>query len=302
MGTPLATREGYVARPAGRVWYQVVGGGDRVPLVTVHGGPGFPHDYLEPLAALADERPVVFYDQLECGRSDRPNNPSLWHNEYFVDELGHVIEALGLDHLHLLGQSWGTILAVEYALLRPDRVSSLILASPALSMPRYAAGTAALRKELPAAVQAVLDHHEAAGTIDSPEYEAASMEFLRRYLCRLDPWPEPMMRSVAGLNTAVYTTMQGPSEFVITGIHQDYDITGRLGALAMPTLLTCGRYDETRPEETRFYADQLPNSEMVVFEQSAHMAHLEEPEAYLAVIRDFLHRVEAAERWTPSVG
>lgn len=286
-------REGRVPVHGGRIWYKVVGSADAVPLVTVHGGPGVPHDYLEPLVALADERPVVFYDQLGAGRSDRSADLSLWHNDRFVDELGRLIDALELERVHLLGQSWGTILATEYALTHPARLAGLVLASPVLSVPRYAAGTAALRAALPADVRSVLDSHEAAGTTDSPEYEAATMEFYGRHICRLDPWPDALLRSFTGLNPVIYNNMQGPNEFTITGIHRGYDITGRLSQIHIPTLFTCGRYDEVRPEDVAWYRSLVSGSELVVFERSAHMAHMEETDAYLRTLRDFLHRADA---------
>src|SRR5215470_13623320 len=101
-------REGFVAVEGGRVWYRIVGSGGGIPLITLHGGPGAPHDYLEPLAALGDERPVIFYDQLGCGKSDRPTNPKLWRVERFVKELAQLRAALKIDRAHLLGQSWGS--------------------------------------------------------------------------------------------------------------------------------------------------------------------------------------------------
>jgi proline iminopeptidase len=285
-------REGYVPVPGGRVWYRIVGSGDAIPLLTLHGGPGAPHDYLEPLEGLADERPVIFYDQLGCGKSDQPNDPALWHAERFVEELGQIRQALGLERVHILGQSWGTMLATDYALTQPAGLVSLILASPCLSIPRFIEDAAALRAALPRGVQEVLERHEAAGTTDSKEYEAATMEFYRRHVCRLDPWPDPLVRTFATLALPVYTTMWGPSECYATGNLKDYDRTGRLHEITVPTLFTCGRYDESTPGATAWYQSLLPGSEIVVFEHSAHVAHLEETERYLQVVRDFLDRVE----------
>jgi len=293
MTAAVDAREGRVKVTGGRIWYRVVGGGEAVPLVTVHGGPGGTHDYLEPLQALADERPVVFYDQLGAGKSDAPDDVSLWTNDRMIEELGQLLDALDLPRLHLLGQSWGTIVAAEYALKRPDRLASVVLADPCLSIPRYAAGTMALRAALPAEVRATLDRQEAAGTTDSAEYEAAAMEFNRRHLCRLDPWPEPLTRAFVQLNQVIYEHMQGPNEFTITGTEKDYDATPRLGELAVPTLFLCGRHDETRPEETSWYHSLVPGAELVVFEHSSHVPHLEEPERFLQVLRDFLNRTEA---------
>ena len=296
MTAAVEVREGYAPVTGGRVWYRVVGRGGAIPLVTVHGGPGGIHDYLEPLEALANERPVVLYDQLGAGKSDALDDVTLWTNERMIDELGRLLDALELEWIHLLGHSWGTIIAAEYALRSPDRLSSLVLSDPCLSVPRFAAGNLALRAGLPAEVRAVLDRHEAAGTTDSAEYEAASMEFYRGHMCRLDPWPETVMRLFAELNYTMYERMWGPNEFTVIGTHKDYDATEHLGELAVPTLFLCGRHDEARPEETSWYQSLVPGAELVVFEHSSHMPHLEEPERYQHVLRDFLHRAEGTSK------
>jgi proline iminopeptidase len=288
----LPTREGRVEVPGGSVWYGVAGAGDGVPLLTLHGGPGFPHDYLEPLAALADERPVVFYDQLGCGQSDRPSDASLWRIERFVAELAAVRAALDLDRVHLFGHSWGTMLAVDYLLGRPTGVLSAVLASPCISMPRWITDLAEYRRDLPPDVQDALDRNEAAGTTDSPEYAQATLAFYERHLCRVQPPPYPLIASMQGAGAEPYLTMWGPTEFYVTGNLHGYDRTPRLGELALPVLFTCGRYDEATPAATRDYAQHLPGAGVAIFEQSAHVPHLEEPDAYVEVLRGFLRRVE----------
>lgn len=141
----------------------------KLPLLVLHGGPGFPHDYLEDLARLADGgRVVVFYDQLGCGRSDHPDDPSLWVMDTFVEEVSVVREALGLDRIHLLGHSWGGWLALDFALGRPAGLESLVLASTCASLPAFAAETRRLKESLPPDVQEVIDRHEAEGTTDDP--------------------------------------------------------------------------------------------------------------------------------------
>jgi proline iminopeptidase len=293
MTTAVQAREGHVEVIGGRIWYRIVGDGDAIPLITVHGGPGATHDYLEPLQALADERPVVFYDQLGAGNSDMPDDLSLWTNDRLVDELGRLLDALGLGSVHLLGQSWGTIIAAEYALAQPDRLASVILSDPCLSMPRHAAAVAVLRAALPAEVRAVFDRHEAAGTLDAEEYQAAYMEyFFRRHVCRLAHPPAAAMYTLTHINQAIYERMQGPNEMRITGIHKDCDLTDRLGQLSIPALFVCGRHGSTRPEDTAWYHSLVPDAELVVFEHSSHLPHLEEPEQYLLTLRDFLHRAE----------
>jgi len=130
----LTPSEGYVNVTGGRVWYRIVGSGSRTPLLVVNGGPGNSSHYVKPLSALADERPVIFYDQLGCGRSDRPDDTTLWRTERFVEEVAQIRKALGLEEVHLYGHSWGTMLAVDYMLTKPKGIKSLILASPALSI------------------------------------------------------------------------------------------------------------------------------------------------------------------------
>jgi proline iminopeptidase len=289
-------REGFVAVTGGRVWFEVVGSGDAIPLLVLHGGPGYPHDYLEPLEALASERPVVFYDQLGCGKSDRPDDPGLWHVPRFVDEVGRVRAALGLDAIHLLGQSWGSMLATDYVLSGAEGVRSLILASPPLSIPRWVENMTVLRRQLPAEVQAVYERHEATGMTDCLEYQAAMLHFYKRHVCRLEPWPVCLERAIAGVGLPVYHAMWGPSEFFVTGNLLDYDRTDRLGVIGIPTLFTCGRFDEATPESTNWFASLVPGSELAIFERSAHSAHLEESEAYIERVRGFLRRAESALR------
>ncbi|MGH8652235.1 MAG: proline iminopeptidase-family hydrolase [Gammaproteobacteria bacterium] len=285
--------KGFVAVTGGRVWRRIVGAGDRIPVLALHGGPGVPHDYLEPLAGLADERAVVFYDQLGCGRSDRPDDPSLWQMERFVAEISQVREALGLTRVHLLGHSWGTTLAAEYALRQPAGLMSFILASPLLSVPQTVTGIIDLRAGLPGEVQRVLAHHEATGTTDAEEYQQAVEEFRKRHVCRRQPLPQPLQRAREEMGQTVFQAMWGPSELLCIGNLRDYDCTVRLPTITVSTLFTCGRYDERTPEITTRYHRLLPRSQMAVFEHSAHMAHLEEPEPFLQVLGDFLRQAEA---------
>jgi len=285
-------REGFVAVTGGKVWYKIVGSGQATPLLLLHGGPGFPSDYLDPLGALSDERPVIFYDQLGCGKSDKPTDKSLWKAERFVEELSELRKALGLKKVHILGHSWGTMLATDYLLTRPSGVVSLILASPALSIKRWMSDADKLRATLPKEVLDTLAKHERAGTTQSEEYRTASEIYLQRYVCRLNPPPKELIDSRAGMGSEVYETMWGPSEFYATGNLKDYDRSDRLKEIGVPTLFTCGRYDEATPESTAWYQSLVPKSKLVVFENSAHMTMLEERDRYIETIRKFLKEVE----------
>jgi proline iminopeptidase len=291
---PGSNAEGFVEVEGGRVWYEVVGGGGGTPLITVHGGPGAPHDYLRSLEALAADRPVVFYDQLGCGNSEQPDDTGLWRVDRFVDELEALRAHLGYEEVHVLGQSWGTIVAAEYALRRPPQLKSVVFANPALSIPRFLADARKLVRMLPPDTQEVIERHEAAGTTESEEYQEAAMAFYQRHLCRLDPWPDEIMRTFTRLSQAVYGYMWGPSEFSGGGTLSTYDCSARIGELSLPALFLCGRYDECSPEATTWASGLVPGSELVIFEQSSHMPHLEESERYMAVVGDFLRRADPA--------
>ena len=292
----MKTEEGKINIDSHQIWYRRVGSGG-IPLLTLHGGPGAGHDYLEPLEGLTNDRPVIFYDQLGCGRSDQPDNRSLWRIERFVAEVDTVRRALGLEKIHLLGQSWGGWLAIEYMLSRPQGVVSLILASTSASLPQFVAETTRLKTELPLEIYQTLQRYETAGDYHHPDYEAAVLEFYKRHVCRLDPWPEPLLRTVANLNgNAVYETMNGPNEFIVIGNLKNWDSTDRLGEITVPTLITVGRYDELTPACAETLHRGIPNSRMVIFEESAHLAHLEEADTYLQVIADFMENTEMSRQ------
>jgi proline-specific peptidase len=296
-GAPLDLRPGerYVEVPGGRVWVNVVGGGRRPPLLVLHGGPGAGHDYLEPLADLATDRAVVFYDQLGCGRSDKPDDTSLWTINRFVAELEAVRRALNLNQLHLYGHSWGGWLAIEYLLRQPRGVNAVVLASTSASAAQFMAGTRSLRTLLPPDVQRVLDYYEARGEFTAPEYLDAVNVFYQNFFCRLDPYPEPLMRSGANIDgNPVYATMNGPNEFSITGNLASWDRTSQVGRIKNPVLLTRGRYDEFAEPCTDTLQRLLPRSRRVEFPNSAHMAMLEEPRAYVRTLSTFLSAWDTA--------
>jgi proline-specific peptidase len=292
-GSPgLSPGTGFVNVTGGRVWYRIVGHGTRTPLLVLHGGPGVSSYYLKPLGALGDDRPVVFYDQLGCGHSDHPTDSTLWTVDRYVDEIGKVREALGLKRVHLLGHSWGTILAAEYVLRHPDGVRSVILSSPALSITRWIHDADSLRATLPESLQTMISRHEQDGTTNSPEYQTALTEYYHRFLARRLPWSPDVDSTFAQLNMAIYGYMQGPSEFTITGKLKSYDITKLLGGIHVPTLFTCGQFDEATPATTRYYQSLVPGAELAVIEGSGHLTMQDEPERYVQALREFLRHVE----------
>lgn len=291
-----STREGYIQFHGYKTWYRIVGKDEhpgKYPLICLHGGPGFPHGYLKPLEEIAKTgRQVIFYDQLGCGNSDRPTDNNLWTTTLFKDELTALIKKLKIERYHVLGQSWGGMLALEHALDRPQGLQSLILASSTSSMPQWISEAKRLRKELPQAVQDILNKHEADGTTQSLAYEEATMKFYNLYICRLNPWPESFKQARTKAGRPVYLKMWGINEFNITGNLKNWDIHNRLAEIRIPTLITSGKYDEATPLINKTLHDGIAHSEWVLFEKSAHLSHMEEPDLYIKVLSDFLDTID----------
>jgi len=288
----LSPTEGYVDVEGGRVWFRIVGSGNATPLVLLHGGPGAPSYYLNPLEQISEDRPVIFYDQLGAGRSDRPTDTTLWRVDRFVDELAQLRSALGLDEVHILGHSWGAMLAMDYMLTEPDGVKSIIFASPALNIKRWTDDAKRLLTALPYETQSVIEQHETAGTTDDPEYQQAVMDYLGLYLTRSDPWSPHLEAAFENFNAEIYGLMWGPSEFTASGTLRDYNREDVLPSIDIPVLFTAGRYDEATPETVQHFHNLVPKSEIAIFENSAHMTMLDEPKAYAYAIREFLNRID----------
>jgi L-proline amide hydrolase len=290
----LPVTEGTIPFSGGETWYRVIGDGEKpgaLPVLLLHGGPGGAHDYLESMGELARTgRRAIFYDQLGCGRSPYPSDPSKWTVELFVEEVDAVRDALGLDRLHLLGQSWGGMLGMEYALTQPAGLESLIICDSPSSMQLWVKEATRLRALLPPEVNETLTRHEQAGTTDSEEYEAACEVFYDRHVCRVRPYPDYVQRSFDQMPNEVYMTMNGPSEFHCIGTLRTWDVTPRLGEIEVPTLVISGQHDEATPLIARTVHQAIPGSEWVLFEQSSHMPHVEEPERFLQVVGDWLAR------------
>ena len=197
--------------------------------------------------------------------------------------------ALGLEHCHLLGQSWGGWLAIEYLCRGTEGIERVVLASTSASMRQFGEESLRLIHALPPAICDTILKLSEARLYDDPAFVAASMEFYNRHVCRLDPWPEAMVLTADELDgNQVYLTMNGPNEFTLVGTLKDWDRQADLGRITQRTLITCGRYDEITPACSATILDGIPDGRMVVFEGSAHCAHLEERELYTATVEEFL--------------
>ncbi|PIQ62697.1 MAG: hypothetical protein COV99_05335 [Bacteroidetes bacterium CG12_big_fil_rev_8_21_14_0_65_60_17] len=288
------SRSGYVDVEHGRIFYEMHHAeAPGTPLVMIHGGPGSTSCYFGLLDELITDRPVIRYDQLGTGLSDRPATTSYWHLEHFVSEIDALRDALDLDEVHLLGSSWGGAVAAEYALTTPALgLKSLILAGPLLSTPRWLEDATSLIGELPEDLQAVIRKHEAAGTFDNPEYLAATDSFYARFLYHQQPPRDvPECDGVSG-NTDMYEAMWGPSEFTATGTLLDYDRTGVLDDIRVPTLLIAGEFDEARPETMHEFAALIPDARVEVLDDAGHVSMVDQPIAFAHAVTRFLARIE----------
>jgi pimeloyl-ACP methyl ester carboxylesterase len=262
--------EGFLTWRAGRTWWRVVGEPGRTPLLCLHGGPGSTHNYFAPLERLRYERQVVFYDQLGCGASDRPGDVK-WSLELFLEELDALRNALELERVHLLGSSWGGMLALEHVLARQSTVESLVLSSTLASADEWALE-----------VKRLLD------AIGLEDRQAAERELGKRHVYRGEERPE-VVAMRAGRGAQVYEAMWGPNEWTVTGALEGWDVRARLGEIQIPTLILRGAHDLSTPAIAKTLREGIPHAREVVFEHSSHMPVLEETEQYLATVRAFLN-------------
>jgi proline iminopeptidase/L-proline amide hydrolase len=283
----------------GRVYVRVNGPLDsaRPPIILLHGGPGGTHGALLDALELANERPVILYDQLDSGRSDRSDNPTNWTVERFVGEIEAIRRALGIKRWYVLGQSWGGTMALEYGARRPPELAGLVLASPLISTRSWLADANALVAKLPAPVQQQIHQCESPKPLPPPVCEAATMQFYRAFNGR-EP-PSPALRAYRspqdhGFNAKLYNYMWGASEFVSTGTLKSYDGEPLLAKLdGRRTLFMVGQYDEARPVTAEIFADRVPGSELAVVPGAAHATFNDRPDETIAILRAWLHRQDS---------
>ena len=278
-----------------RVWTKRLGSGS-IPLLTLHGGPGCTHEYF---ACFEDFLPqhdiqLIYYDQLGSAYSDQPDDPGLWTLERFCQEVEQVRQALELDQFYLFGHSWGGMLGLEYALHHQAHLKGLIVSNMTASIASYVAYTTELRQQLAPDVLRLLEDYEARQDYTAPEYEDALFSHLyTKHICRLDPWPEPLTRMFRHLSKPVYETMQGPSEFVVTGTFKDWDRWADLSRIACPTLLSVGRFDTMRVADIERMAGLMPHARVSICERGSHCAMYDDQAAYFRDLVRFIGDVEA---------
>ncbi len=281
----MKREEGFLKTSGGKVWYEIVGDSVKTPLLVIHGGPGYPHDYLEPLSDLANSRKVIFYDQLDCGNSQRVKNKSLWTLEYFTEELEQLTKELGLKQYHILGHSWGSGLGLAFALKKPKGLSGLILADPYISTPLWEKDAMKLLGKFSKKMRETLLKNDA----ESEGYKNAWRQFYYKHVFMMKELPVHVLKSEHKMNVELYNYMWGPAEFKPTGTLIDFDLAGRLHEIKIPVLLLCGRFDEATPATVEYFKNQIPNAKMEVFEKSAHFPHWTERKEYIETVRSFLN-------------
>jgi len=297
---PPPDKELMVPVEGGRVYVRVNGRLDaaKPPLMILHGGPGGSHSGYLPAIALSDERAVILYDQLDCGRSERPLDPANWTVPRYVSEIDAIRKALGVERLNVLGASWGGTLAAEYGMSRPAGLNSLVLASPLISTPRWIADANLLRRRLPLHVQTEINRCEAAGIpAKDPGCEKATRAFYMAFSsAELRPryiaaYEQAMPRT---FTPELYTTMWGGSEFQSTGTLKTYDAEARLGRIAAPTLYLSGEWDVVLPETARRFAARTPGAVSRVIPRASHSLQIDQPAAWLTELRGWLGRHDRA--------
>ena len=291
-----APAEGYVNVEGGRIWYKIVGNGPGTPLLLIHGGPGSSSCAGIPgYSLLGNDRPIIFYDQLGSGNSDRPTDTLLWKLPRFVNEIDALRASLGLKKLHILGSSWGGAVLAEYMVTKkPTGVSSVIFSGPLLSTPIWVEDAANLLATLPRNLQDTIKKYEALKDYASPQYMAATDSFYARFMSvkKWPPAPSATCEGVSGFNNAVYNYMWGPTEFSAPGTLKNFDRTADLHSIQEPVLFIAGRYDEVRPATIYQFQKLVPKSKAVIIEDAGHSKIIDQPVKFTSAIRTFLKQVE----------
>lgn len=284
--------EGYLSVEDYELFYRRFGDGDEVVL-GLHGGPGMPHDYLAPLARHgSDDVSVYLYDQFGVGRSDTPapGDFDRYTVDHYREEVEAVRRALGAEEVHVYGQSWGGMLAQEYALEYGEHVRSLVLANTLADTMSAFESMRGVLDDLPAEDQETIQEHEARRAYDAPAYEAALDGAYREHVCRFEEYPRPVLHTFENINPDVYGLMWGPNEYVLLeeARLRGWDVRDRLGEIDAPTLVLTGGHDEIAPEIARDIADRIPEADLVEFEESSHMPFWEQPDEHYEVVESFL--------------
>jgi proline iminopeptidase len=289
----IQLKEGY------KVWTKRFGNSP-MKVLLLHGGPALTHEYMECFQSFFPKANIEFYeyDQLGSKYSDRPQDTSLWTIERFVEEVEQVRQALGLnkDNFYLLGNSWGGLLAMEYALKYQDNLKGLIVCNMTADFGKYEAYNAKLRAQLRPTLLDSLKAFEDKGDYFNPAYaDMVFREYYTRHICTLEEWPEPVTRSFANINQDVYVYMQGPSEFVPGGILKGWSVWDRLKEIRVPTLTVGAKYDTMNPEEMEEMSKLVQKGRYLYCPNGSHLAMWDDQETFMNGVIDFVKDVHSGE-------
>ena len=287
-----------------KVWTKRVGNNPRVKVLLLHGGPGTTHEYFESFDSFfpREEIEYYYYDQLGSYYSDQPQDDTLWETERFVEEVEQVRKALKLDksNFYLYGQSWGGILAVEYALKYQDNLKGLIISNMMMSCPEY--GKYAKEKlgpKMPPEVLSEILEMEAKEDFDNPRYlELLIPHYYIEHFLRIpyEEWPDPVLRAFKHLNQEIYTSMQGPSEFGIRGKLETWDRTQDLDKIKVPTLVIGAIHDTMDPKHMEWVASQIKPSQFLLCPHGSHLAFYDDQETFFSGLIEFIKGVDESNR------
>jgi proline iminopeptidase len=288
-------KEGFIEVKGGKIWYRIDGEGDKTPVLLLHGGPGSSSFYLEPLKELSQDRPVIFLDQLGCGRSTRITDTTLMTIEQNVEQLEQVRKALKLDKFYLYGHSWGTMLGMDYYVKYPKGIQGLIFSSPLFSTKIWTDDADTLIATLPEATQKAIRESERQKNYANEAYKEAMEVYYKAYVRRSDKSKSQQDTAAKFFGENVYNFMWGPSEFTATGNLLNYNRLKDLPKITVPTLLTAGEYDEARPSSVRYYTSLIPGAQFKEIPQAAHSTMMDNPKEYIGVLREFLKKMDEAK-------
>jgi len=285
----MKPKEGFVSVLGFNLFFRQFGNPSKGEILCLHGGPGATHDYMLSMADLAEGGyRVTFYDQLGCGRSQLPRNTALFVPERYVEEVEAFRKKMKLGKPHVIGSSWGGMLAIAYALKYQRNMRTMTTVGGLHSVPLTRKGMDTMKRGLQKTVQETLEKYEAEGDYENPEYNKAVNVFYRKHLCRLPDWPSELSYSLDHISKPVYGTMNGPNEFTIIGNIRYWDVTNRLGSIRIPTLVLGGRYDEVSPVVAKEIHRLIRNSELTTFPKSSHLPFWEERTAFMNRVLEFL--------------
>ena len=286
----VAGERGFVRVLGYDLFYKSFGKAEKGVVLCLHGGPGATHDYMLPMADLAEHGyRVVFYDQLGCGKSEVPKDRTLFVPERYVEEVEQLRRKLRLGRVHLLGSSWGGMLAIAYALKYQRNLRSMTTVGGLHNVPLTVAEMQRMKRRLPKKVVRTLEKHEAKGDYHHPAYQKAAMVFYRKHICRLKVWPRELTYSLNHISKPVYYTMNGPNEFTIIGNIRYWDATKELRTIRLPTLVLTGEYDEVSPRVGRAIHKHIRGSRLVIFPGCSHTPFWEDRKKFIATVAKFLN-------------